>query len=124
VHTVLGNALLARGKTEEALAEYLREPSDHRRLVGSAVANFALDRKGDSTAALAQMLKSQSNHPFAIAQVYAFRGESDEAFKWLDRAFAQKDASLEYIKGNPLLKNLDGDPRYKAILKKMNLPEG
>jgi tetratricopeptide (TPR) repeat protein len=119
----IGLALLARGQTEDALAEFLKEPSDHRRLVGAAVANFALGRKRDSNAALAQLLKSQSNHPFNIAQVYAFRGETDEALKWLDRAYAQKDAPLEYIKGSPLLKNLEGDPRYKAFLRKMNLPE-
>jgi TolB-like protein len=122
-HYNLGNALLVRAKTEAALAEYLKEPSDHRRLVGSAVANFALGRKRDSDVALAQLLKSHTNHPFAIAQAHAFRGESDEAFKWLDRAYAQRDAALEYIKGNPLLKNLERDPRYKAFLRKMNLPE-
>jgi TolB-like protein/Flp pilus assembly protein TadD len=122
-HYNLGNALLARGQTEAALAEYLKEPSDHRRLIGAAVANFALGRKTDSSATLAQMLKNHSNHPFGIAQVHAFRGETDEAFRWLDIAFAQKDAALEYIKGNPLLKNLEEDPRYKAFLRKMNLPE-
>jgi TolB-like protein len=122
-HYNLGNALLARGQTEEALGEYLKEPVEPRRLVGSAVANFALGRKGDSNAALALLLKSQINHPFAIAQVYAYRGEFAEAIKWLEVAYAQRDASLEYVKGNPLLKNLEEDPRYKAFLKKMNLPE-
>jgi tetratricopeptide (TPR) repeat protein len=118
----LGTALLAREQTEAALAEYLKEPVDHRRLVGSVVANFALGRKGDSDKALAQLLKSQAEHPFSIAQVHTFRGELDEAFQWLDRAYAQKDA-LEFILGNPLLKNLEGDGRYKAFLKKMNFPE-
>ena len=97
--------------------------NDHRRLVGSAVANFALHRKRESDTALAQLLKTQTSHPFGIAQVHAFRGESDESFKWLDRAYAQKDAALEYIKGNPLLRNLEGDLRYKTFLRKMNLPE-
>jgi hypothetical protein len=30
---------------------------------------------------------------------------------------------LYTIKGAPLLKNLEGDPRYKAFLRRMNLPE-
>ena len=122
-HYNLGNALLARGKTEEALTEFLKEPSEHRRLVGSAVANFALRRKGDSDAALAQLLKNHGNHPYNLALVYGFRGESDAALEWLDRAYAQKDPALEYVKGHPLLKNLESDARYKAFLKKMNLPE-
>ena len=50
-------------------------------------------------------------------------GSEDEAFKWLDKAYAQKDIFLWQIKGDPLLKKLEGDPRYKAFLRKMNLPE-
>jgi hypothetical protein len=62
---------------------------------------------------------------FGIAEVYAFRGQSDEAMHWLERAYAQKDSSLFLIKGDLplLLKNLKPDPRYKALLRKMKLPE-
>ena len=35
----------------------------------------------------------------------------------------QKDPSLYLFKGDPLLKNLESDPRHKAFLRKMNLPE-
>jgi len=42
----------------------------------------------------------------------------------LDRAYSQKDPYLVSIKGNPMLKKIESDPRYKAFLKKMNLPEG
>jgi TolB-like protein/Flp pilus assembly protein TadD len=120
----LGIVLLARNQRAAALAEMLKEGDDAGRLGGSAIAHFALGHKGESDAALAQMLKSQSDqHPFLIAQVYAFRGESNEALKWLDRAFTQKEASLEHIKGEPTLKNLEGDARYRAFLGKLNLPE-
>jgi adenylate cyclase len=57
------------------------------------------------------------------ATVHAFRGESDEAFKWLDRAYAEKDLLLYTIKYRTEFDKLHGDPRYKALLKKMNLPE-
>jgi hypothetical protein len=87
------------------------------------MAYFALGRKADSDAALAQMLKDQSGRPFYVAQGKAFRGQSDEAFNWLDRAYAQKDSGLPFIKGEPAFKKLEGDPRYKAFLKRMNLPE-
>jgi len=102
----------------------LNEKLDAVRLSGSAMAYFALGRKADSDASLAEMLNGQNDlHPFEIAQAYAFRGESDEAFKWLDRAYAQKDSGgLPFIKSDPLFKKLESDPRYKAFLKKMNLP--
>jgi TolB-like protein/predicted Zn-dependent protease len=123
-HYLLGNVLLARGKTDAALAEFSKESVDGARLGGSAMSYYSLGRKSDSDAALAQLLEIQSSRPFTIARVYAFRGESDEAFKWLDRAYAQRDPSLQIIKTQQLLTTkLETDPRYKAFLKKMNLPE-
>jgi hypothetical protein len=50
-------------------------------------------------------------------------GTTAMELKWLERAYAQKDPGLYAIKGEPLLANLEGDPRYKAFLRKMNLPE-
>jgi TolB-like protein len=123
-HYFLGIVQLFRNQREAALAEMLKEKDDGARLLGSAMAYFALGRKADSDAALAQLLKTYSDHHrLGIAEVYAFRGESEEAFKWLDRAYAQKDFVLYRIKGEPLLENLADDPRYKAFLKKMNLLE-
>jgi hypothetical protein len=58
-----------------------------------------------------------------VAAAYAFRGESDEAFKWLDRAYAQKDTLLHAIKYRAEFNKLHNDLRYKAFLKRMNLPE-
>jgi hypothetical protein len=43
--------------------------------------------------------------------------------QWLDRAYEEKDDGLIEILGEPLLKNLADDPRYKAFLRKMNLPD-
>jgi TolB-like protein len=123
-HNLLGIALLARGESEAALVEMLKEKDNGGRLGGSAIAYFALDRKADSDTSLAQTLKSEADRrPFLVAQVYAFRGESDEAFNWLDRAYAQRDAGLSLFKGDLSFRSLEDDPRYKAFLKKMNLPE-
>jgi TolB-like protein/Tfp pilus assembly protein PilF len=124
-HYILGNVLLIRGQPAAALTEYLKETVEAARLGGSAMAYFALGRKPDSDAALAQMMKSQADrYPFRIAQVCAFRGEADEALKWLALAYEQKDGGgLPVIKGDPLFRKIEGDPRYKAFLKKMNLPE-
>jgi hypothetical protein len=118
--------LLTRGQPDAGLAEMLKVKDEAYRLSGSAMAFFALGRKADSDSALAQMAKGQADHdPFHIALVYAFRGESDDAFKWLDRAYAQKGGgnNLAYIKTYPAFRKLEGDPRYEAFLKKMNLPD-
>ena len=59
---------------------------------------------------------------YQIAQVYAFRNQSDEAFVWLDRAYNLRDGEMSIIKVDPFLKSLHADPRFAAFLKKLDLP--
>jgi hypothetical protein len=66
--------------------------------------------------------KYQAIDPYLIAQVYAFRNQPDEVFKWLNRAYAERNDGLIYMKPDPVLKSLHGDPRFAALLKKLNLP--
>jgi TolB-like protein/DNA-binding winged helix-turn-helix (wHTH) protein/Flp pilus assembly protein TadD len=121
-HYILGSALLDRSQPEAALMEFSKETVEGARLGGSAMAHFAMGRKADSDAALAQMIKSHADRGFLIARVYGFRDEADEALKWLERAYAQKDSTLSFVKGDPAFKKIEGNPRYKAFLKKLNLP--
>jgi hypothetical protein len=84
----------------------------------------ATGRKAESDAQLAKAIaRNASSWASEIARVYAFRGEKDRAFEWLEKAYQARDEDLYFIKGDPLLKNLESDARYKAFLRKMNLPE-
>lgn len=122
-HYLVGEALMLQGHLEAALAEFGKATPDDGQAVGSAMAYFAAGRKAESDAQLAEAIRQNATDwPQGIASVYAFRGEKDHAFEWLDRAYEAHD-HLYIIKGDPLMKNLQGDPRYKALLRKMNLPE-
>jgi hypothetical protein len=66
--------------------------------------------------------KYHAGGAYQIAQAYAFRNQSDEAFQWLDRAYAQRDGGLIGTKVDPSFKSLHNDPRFAAFLKKLNLP--
>jgi tetratricopeptide (TPR) repeat protein len=80
--------------------------------------------KSDSDAALKKLITDgAASVAYEIAAVYCYRHELDEAMRWLDRAYAQRDAFLIYIKGDPSFKNLETDPRFKAYLRKLKLPE-
>lgn len=59
---------------------------------------------------------------YQIAQVYAYRGQSQESFTWLELADKQRDPGLPEINSDPLFRNLHDDPRYAELLKKMHLP--
>jgi TolB-like protein/Tfp pilus assembly protein PilF len=122
-HYCLGLVLLLRGQPDAAMVEVMKEGDEGARLAGSAIASYARGAKADSDAALARMVRDHANRAFEISGIYAFRRQSDEAFKWLDLAYTQKDPYLYSIKGEPTLKNLEQDPRFKVFLKRMNLPE-
>lgn len=120
---ILGLIYLAQGRAQDALAEIEQEPMAIWRLQGQAVVYYDLGRRKESDAALSELIaKYKANWAFQIAGVYAFRHEPDKAFEWLDRAYAQHDDGLAGAKVDPLLKNLRGDPRYIALLKKLRLP--
>jgi TolB-like protein/Tfp pilus assembly protein PilF len=123
-HFYVSNALLLQGRLNEALVESNLERDDGARLGAQALIFHALQRKGDSDAALMKFIETSGTEwPSSVARVFAFRGERDQALAWLDKAYQQRDVDLYYIKGDPLLKNLAGDSRFKAFLRKMNLPE-
>jgi TolB-like protein/Tfp pilus assembly protein PilF len=123
VHFVLGKVLIAEAKPQQALAEIGKESSEWGKLTGQALVYHALGREQDSTAALAELIaKHDTDSAFQIAEVYAFRGEPNRAFEWLERAYKQRDSGLPEIKTDPLFKSLRHDSRYTVLLKRMNLP--
>jgi len=123
-HYFLGEALMLQGHLDAALAEFGKEALDDGQLEGSSMVHFAAGRKAESDAQLAEAIRHNgTSWASEIARVYAFRGEKDHAFEWLDRAYEARDEDLYFMKADPLFKNLEGDPRYKAFLRKMNLPE-
>ena len=122
-HIFLAEIYAEAGRSQDALAEAQQERIGHLRLEDQAIAYHSLGREKESDAALQELItKYHTTDAYQIAEVYAFRNQSDEAFKWLDRAYAQRDGGLVQTKVDPLMKSLHNDPRYAALLKKVNLP--
>ena len=122
-HLVVGRVYLAQGKPDQALQEILQETSEESRLYGLVMAYHALGRKAESDAALATYTeKYQGMWAGSIAGLHAIRGEPDEAFEWLDRAYARREP-LFSLKIDPDLANLRSDPRWLPFLRKMRLAD-
>jgi len=114
---------LLQGRPQDALPDIERVQPTPTRACLYALTYSALGRKKESDAALSElMIKYNASNAYEIAEVYAFRNQTDKAFEWLDRAYAQRDPSLMSTKIDPLLKSLHSDSRYTAFLKKLNLP--
>ena len=123
VHLTLGKILIAEGKPQQALAEIEKEPLEWGKFTGQALVYHAVGREQDSNAALTTLIAEyKSGAAYQIAQVYAYRRESDKSLEWLERAYEQRDPGLIEINSDPLFKNLHHDARYTNLLKKMRLP--
>lgn len=60
-----------------------------------------------------------------MAMGYAMAGDKGKAFEWLNNAYEQREGQdITLVKVDPLLKNLHGDARFTAFLKRMGLPAG
>lgn len=122
-HFTRGEVFLAQGRLEESLAEMNQEPGEYWRLTGEALVYHALGREQDSNAALTDLInRYQQSMAYQIAEIYAYRGTSDLAFEWLNRAYQQSDSGMRSLKVDPLLKSLRRDRRYVDLLKRMGLP--
>ena len=71
------------------------------RAAADAALQALIDRRADSMA-------------YQIAEVYAQRRDLDNAFKWLDRAWANRDPGVAYLLYDPYLLRLKDDPRFAA----------
>jgi len=121
-HILLAEIYVIQGRSQDALAEIEHEREGPIRLQHYAIAYHVLGKEKESDAALQELItKHQTIAAFQVAEVYAFRNQPDEAFEWLDRAYALRDGGVSLTNVEPLLKNLHGDPRYTAFLKKLNL---
>ena len=127
-HYNLGVSLMLAGQPAEAVAVLRDEPREDWRLVSLTMALFAQDRQKDnsitesksSDLVLAELLeKYAGNMTYNIAYLYAYRGESDAAFRWLEKAIAVDDPGVGEVLTEPLFVNIHNDPRWLPFLRKL-----
>jgi adenylate cyclase len=71
---------------------------------------------------LKKTAKTQYVRSYYISGIYAALGDKDKAFAELEKSFAERDWFLSRMKVDPLMDSLRDDPRFKDLLKRMNLP--
>jgi hypothetical protein len=88
------------------------------------MARWGQKRIPESDAALARLIAiSADTAAYQIADAYAYRGDKDRAFEWLERARRQLDPGLASLRIDPFLANLHGDPRWDVFLRTMGLAD-
>ena len=131
VHLHIGTAYLAKSRYEEALAEFQkeREASGGAHAWAEAYTGFTyvqMGRPDEAQKVLDNLLEGSEQRnisPFILGCLHFALGKNDEGFKLANRAYEERDQWLCWLKISWLLDDIRSDPRYTALLKKMNLEE-
>ena len=128
-HSDIARALEFSGDIEEAIREYeaairLSGATAADASVGRANALAVAGNREEALAILDQLQRRRAERftsPWGIASIYARLGEHEEALSWLERAYAEHDPPLVWLKVHPRFDALRGNPRFVALLRQMNL---
>ena len=126
----LSQAYLKKGLNEQAILA-AQDPANsapgvsvYMTILGNA---YALSRKKMEAeqvlAELKDLSKRQYVQPSYIAMVHAGLGERDQAFEWLEKAFASRDDRLVFVMNDPLMDSLASDPRFQDLTRRIGLPK-
>jgi len=114
---------IQRGDGEAALREAQLEPNEGYRRFELALAHYTRGDRPTADAALAELIAKNRNFmAYQIAEVYAWRGETNKAFEWLQVSLDNHDTGTPSIFINPFMRGLRHDARYKNLLAKIGLP--
>jgi eukaryotic-like serine/threonine-protein kinase len=132
-HNRLAHIYFLLGRYDEWLAEWRESASLFRVPQGIALQQAAehgyatLGVRGAVSGMIQEQLKQKAKglyvDPAYIAYNYALQGDRDNTFRWLDEAVKERTRGLQYIKVTPELDSFHSDPRYRAILMSIGLPE-
>jgi TolB-like protein/Tfp pilus assembly protein PilF len=123
-HTQLAIIMMRQGRAQEAWDELALEVDPKQQEYGRILVLPDLGREREARQRLAEFIEeNQSWTAYLMATIYAWHGDPDEAFEWLDRAYEQRDGLMVSMLKEPLFVGLHDDPRWALLLERMNLPQ-
>jgi tetratricopeptide (TPR) repeat protein len=121
---LLGDLFAGKGRYAEAIAEFQKSGDGPYSLghLGNAYARAGqADAAKRTIARLEDDVRKDGIGRYEIALVYAGLGKKQDAFKWLEEAYSVHDVGLVYLKADPCLDPLRGDPRFVDLLHRVGL---
>jgi TolB-like protein/DNA-binding winged helix-turn-helix (wHTH) protein len=127
------HAFLGKEQYQDAIAEYERAIAEDRRILENvggrghlARAYVKLGRLAEAHQILSELqvqVEKDALGAYEVAFLYGALGNKDEAFRWLDKAYEQRDPGLMYLKVDPTMDPLRSDPRFRALVRRVGLPQ-
>jgi TolB-like protein len=119
---MLAMALLAAGRPDEAFKEVQQEPIEPLRVGIEGLVHLVQGERAAADEKLKVLVERYgSRAAVPIAGTYVQMGDFDSAFEWFERAYEQRDAQLLWTRMHPINEPLRGDPRFDALLEKLQL---
>jgi len=121
LHMYKGRLFFRQGDYQRALEEFSLESFEFLKLTGQAVCYHLLGQQDQAVKALQTLVSSAGESAsYQIALVYAQWGDFDNAMTWLERGYKIHDPGLQYLNIDSYFDPMRGDPRFQALLDKMN----
>jgi TolB-like protein/Flp pilus assembly protein TadD len=112
-----------RGDAPAALeAAQQTSPGAHRNMSLAFAQQIGGDRSAADSALRTFIEKDADQSAYQIAEVYALRSDAKATFEWLDRAWNNRDAGIQYLLFDPFISRYKDDPRFAAFCRKVGLP--
>ena len=123
----LAAAYREKGNFAEAIALYTKaQEATHLPSSGLAITYARMGRETEAQNILAQLLQAREKRYVSapvIAAVYVAFGEKEEAFRWLERAFAEHSGILQWIAFLPEFRPLHSDARFPHLLRRTGVSQ-
>jgi serine/threonine protein kinase/tetratricopeptide (TPR) repeat protein len=127
-HRYLARAYTGTGKYNEAISEFGKAVTlsdENPRVVAELGYAYAVSKDKSRAQKVLNDLQKLSKRkyvpPYSIALIYAGLGERDQAFRWLEKSYAERSGRMVELRADPMLDNLRSDPRFQDLLRRVGL---
>ena len=121
----LGEVYEQQGKYSQAVAELEKAEGPTLEARTDIAHVYAISgRRAEAEKILQEFALRAKDHyvpPTDFAKIHAGLGNKDEAFAWLEKAYAERESRMEFIKTDPNYDSLHSDPRFQEMLRRLNL---
>jgi TolB-like protein/DNA-binding winged helix-turn-helix (wHTH) protein/Flp pilus assembly protein TadD len=125
-YATLARSYTAKGLHREAIAacrQALSLPGDAEVLSVCGAVYAKGGRKNEAREILARLLADPGTSPYQIAFLYDALGDTNEALRWLDRAFKARTSEMFFMRITPFSSSLRAEPRFQDVVRRMDFPQ-
>ena len=118
---VLGSAYAEKGMHEEAIAAHQKLAELYPRARGVLGRTYVLAGRRDEAKRIVAELEKTSPVPWALAEAYAALGDTDQAFRWLEKVYESRHVFFPVMRKVPAFRSLHDDPRFDDLMRRAGL---